>query len=91
MTPEQHIVVLSAREVTYLRNADVLPTTLAGALDLANSMDGRSFSVRVTRDVAEELSDLFTERLAKVGFDSNYQVNSEGDLLEQLIDRFFIP
>jgi hypothetical protein len=54
-------------------------------------MDGRSFSVRVTRDVAEELSDLFTERLAKVGFDSNYQVNSEGDLLEQLIDRFFIP
>jgi hypothetical protein len=39
----------------------------------------------------ELLRDYFTERLAKVGFDDAYKPNSEGAMLEALIDKFYRP
>ncbi|HEU4624571.1 MAG TPA: hypothetical protein VFS52_07410 [Steroidobacteraceae bacterium] len=43
----------------------------------------------VTKEIAEHFRTSFTERLAKAGFDSNYEPNYEGKLLEDLIDRFY--
>lgn len=40
---------------------------------------------------AETLREYFTERLAKVGFDSEYKPNNEGVILESLIDNLFTP
>ncbi len=39
---------------------------------------------------AELLRDYFTDRLARVGFDENYDPNEEGILLERLTDRLFL-
>lgn len=42
-------------------------------------------------DKAELLRDYFTDRLAKIGFDKNYEPNKEGVMLERLTDKLFIP
>lgn len=41
-------------------------------------------------NTAEEFREKFTLELTRVGFDDNYQLTTEGKLLEDLIDRFFI-
>lgn len=38
--------------------------------------------------MAEEFRNIFTERLAKIGFDENYELTTEGRMLEDLIDKF---
>jgi len=35
------------------------------------------------------LSEYFSDRLAKAGFDESYQPNNEGVVIERLIDAFF--
>ena len=39
---------------------------------------------------AELLRDYFTDRLARVGFDKNYEPNEEGVMLERLTDKLFL-
>jgi len=41
------------------------------------------------RSDAKALDGYFGERLAKVGFDKDYEPNKEGALLESLIDALF--
>lgn len=55
----------------------------------AISVDGRT--VTLSRAEAEMLRDYFTESLARVGFDKDYKPNTEGWLLERLIDTFSCP
>jgi hypothetical protein len=43
----------------------------------------------VTEDV-DELRDTFMDRLQIHGFDEDYQLTEEGQMLEDLIDRFFV-
>ena len=45
--------------------------------------------ISVDKAHAELLRGYFTTRLASVGFDSDYNPNLEGRMLEELIDRFF--
>lgn len=40
---------------------------------------------------AERMRDYFTDRLARVGFDEDYEPNEEGVMLERLTDKFFLP
>ena len=44
----------------------------------------------IGEDEAIELRELCSEYLVKYGFDSNYNTNKEGKLLENLIDKLFI-
>lgn len=57
--------------------------------DSGISIEGNS--VLLSRGSAETLRAFFTEKLAKVGFDERYAANPEGSILEELIDRFFMP
>jgi len=50
----------------------------------------RHDDIALDRTNAEMLSDYFTDRLAKVGFDANYEPNDEGVLLESLVDALFL-
>lgn len=40
---------------------------------------------------AETVREALTEELARVGFDPDYELTSEGRLIEGLIDALFIP
>lgn len=82
-------VSLDARELVYLKNTAFLPQALAQRLEIAPTR-GKS-CLTVTREVAEQYRDAFTERLARAGFDADYKPTAEGRILETLIDKFFVP
>jgi hypothetical protein len=48
-------------------------------------------ALTVDHDEAERLRDYFTDRLARVGFDEDYEPNEEGVMLERLTDILFLP
>lgn len=91
MVRNTKIVFLSPEEAAYITRLTSEDNSFAALLrshpDL--QLDGRT--VTLNRALAETLRDHFTERLAKVGFDANYLPNKEGQMLEKLIDTFFMP
>lgn len=79
---------LSKLDVAYLANAHFLPDDLTRIVGGAKSGGGDSRLLELDRAIAERFRDEFTARLAKVGFDPDYEPTREGKLLEELIDRF---
>lgn len=53
-----------------------------------NSQDDKKF-FEINEDVANEVRDWAGVRLQKIGFDENYELNSEGIILEELVDIFY--
>ncbi len=89
MTGEkQSTVRVSGREAMYLRNATFLPDELALVVQTAVIDNENEFVICLSKETSEQFRDIFTEYLAKVGFDDAYQTTSEGNVLEALIDIF---
>jgi len=83
-------IYLSRRQVEYLRQASFLPAELAQIVEAVKSEGHEVRVICVSCEVAEEFRSAFTDRLAKVGFDADYEPTDEGRILEELIDRFFL-
>ena len=47
--------------------------------------------IRLSRDEAEQVRAKLTQHLAQVGFDKDYALTPQGELLEELIDQFALP
>lgn len=82
---------LSAEELTLLRQAVFDHQSLADFLAPSQIVPGRKLIVRLDRAQAEKLRDCLTEQLARVGFDENYSLTKTGQMIEDLIDRFYVP
>jgi len=82
-------VRLSSQELLYLKNTAFLGQDLLEVIDSAERQR-RGYLIHVSRDIAEQFRSAFTERLARRGFDSAYDLTREGKVLEELIDKFFI-
>jgi hypothetical protein len=81
---------LPRREIHYLTNAKFLgPLQIEAVRAAESSRDGGAI-MRLSRDSAEEFRETFTNELAKVGFDENYDLTAEGLILEGLIDFFHV-
>jgi hypothetical protein len=82
---------LSTEEVKYISTLmlednefrSLLPSRLEVCIDQQ--------ALTLDHDEAELLRDYFTDRLARVGFDENYEPNQEGVMLERLTDLLFLP
>lgn len=81
---------LPRREIQYLINAKFLRPHQIEAVRAAESSNDGSAVLRLSRNSAEEFREAFTDELAKVGFDENYDVTAEGRVLEDLIDFFHV-
>ena len=81
---------LPRREIHYLINAKFLGPLQIEAVRAAESSSDGSAVMRLSRNSAEEFRETFTNELAKVGFDENYDVTAEGRILEDLIDFFHV-
>lgn len=46
--------------------------------------------VEVDEKLADEIRDWAGEELQKKGFDADYNLTSEGEILEELIDAFYV-
>lgn len=80
------VIKLSEVELNYLLKADFLPSPIKNFLDTSNTIKR---NLNIPLDIIEDFRSAFTDRLAQVGFDANYNPNQEGKLLEQLIDLFY--
>jgi hypothetical protein len=85
----QKQVRLSSKELEYLTSASFLPATLVPILSTALVQRNDAFLLSVSRDVAEEFRSAFMHRVAVAGLGPDYEPNSEGRMLEELIDRFY--
>ncbi|WP_425637962.1 hypothetical protein ACPUEN_00920 [Algoriphagus yeomjeoni] len=59
-------------------------------LKLQNRKEDKFVFVEVDEDVADEIRDWAGEELQKKGFDLDYELTSEGKILEELIDAFYV-
>ena len=48
------------------------------------------YSICVDASLADEIRDLCSDKLQLYGFDENYELNKDGEILERLIDIFYI-
>lgn len=87
-TTHQRTIKLSKMDLTYLVSTKFLPEDLGQIVATAKTLDDEGRVLRLDQDTAERFRDEFTTRLARVGFDPNYEPTREGQLLEGLIDRF---
>lgn len=87
-TTQKLVVLLSSRQMEYLKGARFLPASLVLILDTSLAGSGEAYSLSVSRDVAEEFRSVLIHRVAVAGFGPDYEPNSEGRMLEELIDRF---
>jgi len=90
MDATQKIVRLSNRELEYLKTARFLHPSLVQILNTVTAGRDDEFLLSVSRDVAEEFRSAFTHRLAAAVFGIDYEPNSEGRMIEELIDRFYL-
>jgi hypothetical protein len=83
--PEKHRVKFSAAEWACLQALGSSVSRLLARQEATNS-----FVISLDSAEAQELREYLTECLARLGFDQNYEVNEQGRLFEELIDRLFI-
>jgi hypothetical protein len=78
---------LSGAQRDYLLQATYLPARLRELVAKA-SFDRDACELEVSSEIADDFQSAFTERLANVGFDADYNLTDEGTTLEDLIDVF---
>jgi hypothetical protein len=89
VTDKIHEFVVSAKELEYLKNLSLSDESLAALPKFQEGARGR-MAARLSRAEAAQLRDQLTMQLAAAGFDENYSPNEQGNMLEELIDRFFL-
>lgn len=60
------------------------------AKQLRASGTGKKIVVELSEEAASDVRDWASEQLQKRGFNENYDVNEEGQLLEDLIDVLYV-
>jgi hypothetical protein len=82
---------VSAQELGLLRKVLSRDPELISRLSVTAEPTVRGATIRLSRAEAEQVRDHLTTELAASGFDQHYSPNEEGRMLEELIDRFYIP
>lgn len=83
-------IKLNQAEYTYLSKASFLPDRLRQLFFLAEREEENDYKLNISDDQADEIRDLCGEQLQLVGFDEKYDLTPEGELLEDLVDKFYI-
>jgi hypothetical protein len=83
MTEQTYRIPLTKEQVDYLTAPRVPESCLDRLIFQADYMEG-------PRDAIEHLGDELTVLLATVGFDKDYSLTSEGELLERLLDALHV-
>lgn len=80
---------LTRAQAEYLRNASFISPNLYRIIGDMDFLPNGCAALSVNLETMEEFRDAFTEELAKVGFDDNYEPTTEGKMLEELVDIFY--
>lgn len=81
---------LNEAEYIYLLNSSFLSDSWKKLINISSqSIDGL-YVVNISEEQSDELRDICGEQLQLVGFDTKYCLTHEGEVLESLIDKFFV-
>lgn len=81
---------VSSEEFSLLRRLAEQDKVITDLLESHEIGPGQKTIVRLSKGGAQQLREFLTTQLAKVGFDNDYSIKPQGQVLEDLIDRFFI-
>ena len=81
---------VSAKELEYLRQLALGDESFARIMCLPDTTSGRGASLQLSRTAAGHVRDRLMNEMDMVGFDESYAPNERGQILEGLIDRFFL-
>lgn len=87
---EQYEFQLPWKEFEYLEQLALSAESLANILRCQKGTPGRRVTLRLSRADAVQIREYLSTQLPIVGFDENYFPNEQGQMLEELIDRFFL-
>jgi hypothetical protein len=90
MAQDKHEFKLSTDEFNFLRQIASNDTAVSRLLLREESAVSDKLTIRLNRAQAEKLREFLTERLAATGFEGDYSPNKQGEMLETLIDRFYV-
>ena len=82
-------VQITARQQEYVSGLIVRDSSFADLIRSHPNIQIKDDAIVLDRSDATILSDYFSDQLAKVGFDAEYQPNEEGVVIESLIDALF--
>ena len=91
MNKEKHKFNLSRDELNFLRQLALHDYSISRLLMREQSPLSDDLTIQLNLAQAEQLREFLTERLAATGFKEDYSPNTQGKMLEALIDRFYIP
>jgi hypothetical protein len=87
---KSHEFALSVEEMNTLQSITTKNDSLNAVIKRAMAVHGIKFRLRLNRIEAEAVRDILTEQLAYSGFQEDYSLTTQGQMLESLIDRFYI-
>lgn len=91
MKERPHEFQISANELDYLKQIVSDDESLTRLLTNRGATRGNKVSIPLECADAERLRAYLTERLATFGFQKDYSLTEQGQMLEELIDRFYLP
>jgi hypothetical protein len=83
-------IILSSEESAILEQLSLYNISLADLLKLKEVQANHKTIIHIDHARFEEVRTILTELLAKVGFDIDYNLTKEGEIIEDLIDRLYI-
>ncbi len=84
------LIKLRNNEFFYIISKDFLPVEMIEMIKQSCEKYGFNYLLNISEDEADQLRDLFSDQLQVVGFDENDNLTKEGQMIENLIDKFFI-
>lgn len=88
---EMHRFELSEKESEILKQLASEDESFASFVIAHTTVAERGTTIGLTCAEAEQFREVLTTKLAEIGFDDQYSPNAEGDMLERLIDKFYLP
>ena len=84
-------IILSSEEYDFLIRKDFLQLKFKNYIINAKKNSDANYLVEIDEKSALELREECGDQLVKHGFDENYNPTNEGCILENLIDKFYVP
>jgi hypothetical protein len=89
MVEQSRRLRLSLPEFEYLKQILLSDESFAALADAERGRQGDHVIIQISQTQAEGLREYLTSQLAARGFNHDYSPNEQGQMLEDLIDRFY--
>ena len=76
---------LTKNEYNYLLNDSLISNQYKNSFFKSNN----TYHIEITQDDADNLRDALLDKIEIQGFDLNYNLNLEGEILQSLIDKLY--